>query len=141
MRHHNRSTPSASVAFVTMRPISFSPTRPHAARLNFAYAYVALVVLGVMDFALTYRLVSVHYGQEANPIAKFVLEAGGFGGMAGLKAMVLATVLVCCEVIRRRTHDVAQRLLAVCVILSALPVIWSLKIFCEIWYWTHHLPG
>lgn len=105
------------------------------------HAYAALVVLGVLDFVLTYRLIGVHFGSEANPIANFALEVAGFSGMAVLKAMVLCTVLLCCEIIRRRTDQVARWLIAGCVVVSTLPVVWSLKIFVEIWYWTHHLYG
>src|SRR4051794_12057549 len=75
---------------------------------------VALVLLQVIDFAFTWRLLTggPRDVYEANPVARAILESAGWAGMALFKASVTAVALACVLLVARLRPRLGTGLLA-----------------------------
>src|SRR5687768_13949684 len=74
---------------------------------------VAFVLLQAVDFAFTWKLLGARADvYEANPLARTVLESGGWGGLALFKCAVTALALAAALLVARRRPAASLRLLA-----------------------------
>ena len=86
-----------------------------------------------MDLAFTWVILDVHFGHEANPVARLVLDHAGFTGLALYKAAIVLLVLLVCREVADRSPRAGRRLSYAAVTLSAIPVAWSLHLLGAIW--------
>ena len=64
--------------------------------------YMWLVFVSALDVILT-RVILFFGGTEVNPIADWILGEFGRIGMSVFKFMIVAIVIICCEIIGRRS--------------------------------------
>lgn len=94
----------------------------------------AFVVVSLMDLTLTWVILNVHFGREANPVARLVLETFGFHGLALYKAAIVLLVLLVCRELAGRSLRAGRRMSYAAISLSAIPVLWSLHLLGSIWF-------
>lgn len=78
-----------------------------------------------MDIMLTWVILSIG-GSEVNPIADGVIQAWGLPGAIGFKFGLTLLVIIVCEVVGRARDGLGKGLAQLAVIVSALPVVYSL---------------
>ena len=83
--------------------------------------YVWVVLLSALDAMLTFVILQLG-GMEANPIADFVLQTLGIGGMTIYKFVLITFVILLCEYVGRRDRAAGSRLTVYALILTVLPV-------------------
>lgn len=88
-------------------------------------AYAWLVLVSSMDLMLTWLVLSLG-GHEVNPVARSILDLGGFPAMTVFKLAVVAGVIGACEFVGRQQPGKGRALSGVAVALSAVPVCWTL---------------
>jgi len=86
--------------------------------------YLWLIFVSALDVILT-RVILFFGGKEINPIADWILAEFGRMGMSIFKFIIVAVVIVCCEIIGRRSWNVARNLAVVSILISLVPVLWS----------------
>ncbi len=89
------------------------------------YHYVAIVLLGAADIALT-RLIIALGGREVNSLALWVLRHFDIYGLVIYKFALIVVVVLICEAIGRRKPPVATRLAEWAIALTAVPVVVSI---------------
>ncbi|UCF33513.1 MAG: hypothetical protein JSV78_14380 [Phycisphaerales bacterium] len=96
--------------------------------MRYPSAYVWLVFASALDVILTYLVLYYWEGFEANPIAAAVIAQKGFVWAIAFKfALVVLSILVCEVVGRLRDRD-GKRLAVLCVVIAALPVVYTLTL-------------
>lgn len=99
---------------------------------RFAPAFIAV---SLADLVLTWVILNVHFGSEANPIANLILSKAGFPGLTLFKAAVVALVLMTTHAVLTQSPAAARRLAIFAVGISAVPVVWSLHLLLSIrWF-------
>ena len=93
--------------------------------MRYPNEYVWLVLFSAMDVMLTWTIL-VREGSEVNPIAAMVIDHWGLPGAMAFKFSLMLVVVISCEVIGRRRDQLARNLAQVAIIISALPVMYSL---------------
>ncbi|MEM9915850.1 MAG: DUF5658 family protein [Planctomycetota bacterium] len=91
------------------------------------------VAVSLMDLLLTWVILNVHFGTEANPVAKLILDTAGFPGLTLYKLALVALVLATTTQLLSHSPAAAKRLALAAVTLSAAPVVWSLHLLLVIW--------
>jgi len=86
--------------------------------------YLWLIFVSALDVILT-RVILFFGGTEVNPIADWILAEFGRMGMSIFKFIIVAIVIICCEIIGRRSWKTGRKLAFASIIISFLPVIWS----------------
>ena len=86
--------------------------------------YLWLIFVSALDVILT-RVILFFGGTEVNPIADWILAEFGRMGMSIFKFVIVAVVIICCEIIGRRSWKTARRLATASIFISFFPVIWS----------------
>lgn len=86
--------------------------------------YLWLIFVSALDVILT-RVVLFFGGKEVNPIADWILSEFGRMGLSIFKFIIVGVVIICCEIIGRRSWKVARNLAVVSILISLVPVIWS----------------
>lgn len=92
---------------------------------RFAPAFIAV---SLADLVLTWVILNVHLGSEANPIANLILSLAGFPGLTLFKASVVSLVLLTTQAVLTQSPIAARRLAFFAVGISAVPVVWSLHL-------------
>ena len=87
--------------------------------------YVWFVFFSAIDVMLTWAIIA-HDGEEANPIARFVIAKWELPGAIAFKFSLMIFVIGICEMVGRRNDRAGGRLALVAVIISVLPVVYSL---------------
>ena len=93
----------------------------------------AFVAVSLMDLLLTWVILNVHFGTEANPIAKLILDTAGFPGLTLYKLTLVTLVLATTHQLLAQSPTAAKRLALAAVTLSATPVVWSLHLLFAVW--------
>ena len=86
--------------------------------------YLWLIFVSALDVVLT-RVILFFGGTEVNPIADWILAEFGRMGMSVFKFMIVAFVVICCEIIGRQKWKVGRNLARASIFISLTPVVWS----------------
>ncbi|MEE2719106.1 MAG: DUF5658 family protein [Planctomycetota bacterium] len=86
--------------------------------------YLWLIFVSALDVVLT-RVILFFGGTEVNPIADWILGEFGRMGMSLFKFIIVAFVVVCCEIVGRQKWRVGRNLARASIIISMAPVVWS----------------
>jgi len=89
--------------------------------------YLWILFFSAMDVILT-DLVLGFGGEEVNPVANLVIQHWGMIGALLFKLGLVTFVIVMCEVIGRARDRTGRMLARVSVVISAIPVVWSLSL-------------
>ena|SRR5690349_14366183 len=95
---------------------------PH---MRYPNAYTWFLFFSSLDIMLTWAIL-MRNGSEVNPIAKAVIDRWGLPGAIVFKFSLMLFVIAVCEIVGR-THDQRARFLIwLAVIVSSIPVVYSL---------------
>ena len=97
--------------------------------VRFPDLYAWFVLFSAMDVMLTWLILSMG-GSEANPIARFVIDRFDLPGAIVFKFTLTVLVILICEVVARLRPRVARALAIVALIVSIMPVAYSLSLLC-----------
>lgn len=95
-------------------------------QMRYPGEYVWLVFVSTLDLILTMLVLFVWEGFEANPIAAGVMMTFGYQWAIVFKYAIVVLVVIFCEVIGRRDNKSGITLARGAVIISAIPVIYTL---------------
>lgn len=96
--------------------------------MRYQNAYLWLVLLSSIDVMLTY-IVLFHWGGfEANPVAAAVIETRPFYWATLFKFCLVVLAIILCEVVGRMNDREGRRLSIVCVIIGAIPVVYTISL-------------
>lgn len=93
-------------------------------------AYLWFVFVSALDVMLTWKILQKG-GDEVNPVAREVIELWGFEGAIVFKFAVVTWVVIACELAGRRKPVTGRRLAWTAVVVSALPVVYSLGLLLD----------
>ncbi len=97
---------------------------PH---VRYPSEYLWFILFSSMDIMLTWVILSVD-GHEVNPIAAIVIDAWGLPGAIAFKFSLTLAVILICEIIGRKFHRRARLLAISAIIVSAIPVFYSMSL-------------
>lgn len=95
--------------------------------MRYPNEYAWFLLVSSMDIMLTWVILN-RGGREVNPVADLVITHWGLPGAVGFKFALTLFVIILCEVIGRKQDQLARRLAYTAVIISALPVVYSLSL-------------
>jgi hypothetical protein len=116
------SCPECGVA-LPRDPLGFA----RSPEMHFQNTYVWFVFVSSLDIMLTWKILS-QGGLEVNPVAAIVIDAWGMHGAIAFKFALMMWVIVVCEVLARLRRSAGRFLATTAVVMSALPVLWSLTL-------------
>ncbi|MEQ2009040.1 MAG: DUF5658 family protein [Limisphaerales bacterium] len=90
------------------------------------------LLLGVADLVLTTILLNTGVVQEANPLARFFIFAGGVHGLIGFKCVMLAVAAVAAQVIVVRRPRTAKAVLHTGIGVQFFVVAYSLSLLLRV---------
>jgi len=93
--------------------------------MRFPNEYVWLIFFSSMDIMLTWAIL-MRGGREVNPIADQIISIWGLTGAILFKFSLMLLVVIVCEVVARQRESLARGLAWTAVVMSALPVCYSL---------------
>jgi hypothetical protein len=93
--------------------------------MRFQKQYVWFVFFSALDIMLTWAILS-RGGREVNPIANEIIQMWGLNGAIIFKFSITALVVIVCEVVARKQYGMARALAITAVIVSSIPVFYSL---------------
>jgi len=93
--------------------------------------YLWLIFVSALDVVLT-RVILFFGGTEVNPIADWILADYGRMGMSVFKFIIVAFVVICCEIIGRQKWKVGRNLARASIVISMTPVVWSSTIILSL---------
>ena len=94
--------------------------------MQYPNAYAWLVFFSAMDVMLTWMILDPFGGEEVNPVADYIIESWGWFGASAFKFALTLFAILMCEFVGRLRKPAGRRLSAIMVIISAIPVTWSL---------------
>lgn len=97
-------------------------------QLTYASAYTWLVLVSAMDIMLTIVVIDGLQGIEANPLAAYVINKGGFVAASYFKYSLVVLAIILCEVVGRMKDHVGRRLSWTMVMIGSIPVVWTLSL-------------
>lgn len=100
--------------------------------MRYQSGYVWFVFVSSLDIMLTWLILNKG-GVEVNPLAKLVIDNWGLPGAIGFKFALALFVIISCEIIGRKRDRLGRALISVAIIISALPVVWSLGLLALHW--------
>lgn len=108
------------------------PDMASVPEMRYQSGYVWFVFISSLDIMLTWLILNKG-GVEVNPVAKLVIDSWGLPGAIGFKFALTLFVIIACEITGRRKDRVGRNLIIVAIVISALPVIWSLLLLFTNW--------
>ncbi len=112
--------PECGAAFIP-DPLGFA----RCPEMHFQNSYVWLVFVSSLDIMLTWKILS-RGGLEVNPVAAIIIDMWGIHGAIAFKFALMTWVILICECLARLRMSAGRFLAYTAVIVSALPVVWSL---------------
>lgn len=112
----------ARIASTPTRASRWSLWRTPPMRYQEPYVWFAFV--SSLDIMLTWAILN-RGGSEVNPIAKIVIDRWDLGGAVAFKFSLMLFVILVCEWIGRQRDSAGRRLICLAIVVSALPVAWS----------------
>ena len=95
--------------------------------MRYPNEYVWFLLFSTMDVMLTWVILTMG-GMEVNPVAAAVIDHWGLPGAIAFKFSLMLAVVLACETIGRRSDRVARNLAQAAVVVSAMPVLFSLSL-------------
>ncbi|MFZ9881026.1 MAG: DUF5658 family protein [Phycisphaerales bacterium] len=95
--------------------------------MHFQNHYTWFVFVSSLDIMLTWKILD-RGGLEVNPVAKLVIDAWGMHGAIAFKFALMLWVIVACEILARMKRSAGKLLATLAVVISAMPVAWSLTL-------------
>jgi len=125
------------------------PPRPAPKRWSVRYpnAYVWFIFLAALDIMLTYLILhpvlfphdaamTESRGAEENVVAGWVIERWDVPGMVAFKFVLVALVVVLCEVIGRHRDATGRRIAEWAVAVTVIPVLVALvQMGMDLYFW------
>lgn len=93
--------------------------------MRFQNQYVWFVFFSALDIMLTWAILR-RGGREVNPLADLIIDMWGLNGAIVFKFSLTVLVVVVCEVVARTRYGTAYALAITAMIVSAIPVVYSL---------------
>lgn len=93
--------------------------------MRFQNQYVWFVFFSALDIMLTWAILR-RGGREVNPVADQIIQAWGLTGAILFKFSLTILVVITCEIIARKQHRIGWRLSIAAMLISAVPVAYSL---------------
>lgn len=107
-----------------VQPSQLGQTQPpHGVRFPDHYCWYVLA--STLDIIVTFIIIEVYKGGEANRIAAHIFDRFGWPGMIALKYATVLIVVGVCEVVARKHHEVARKLAVFAVAVGAFPVLYG----------------
>lgn len=89
--------------------------------LRYPRPYGWLIIVSTLDLVMTWIIIAIHGGTEANPVADLVLSTWGYWGLIIYKFALMTFVVVVCEIVARSRPWLARTLAYFGVAISAIP--------------------
>jgi uncharacterized membrane protein len=124
--------PAATLGAVVVPP-SFLSLPP----MRYQNAYLWLVLVSSLDIMLTYLVIYVFDGYEANPVAADVIERMGFVWAIVFKFALVVLAIVLCEDVGRRDDRLGTHLSKVFIVIGAAPVLYTFVLL----FLDQHIPA
>jgi hypothetical protein len=135
-------------------PVKTAAKTPPRSRIGVLYpnAYVWFVFLSALDVMLTYLILNPFMffadngttesrGSETNALANWVIQRWDVPGMVAFKFVIVALVIVLCEVIGHHKGAVGRRLAEWAVAITSIPVIVALiQMGLDLYFWFYPPP-
>jgi hypothetical protein len=109
-----------------------SPSGSVKPSMAFQNAYVWLVFIASLDIMCTW-IILWHHGIEVNPLVAKVLSYGA-KGLVAYKYLLIAFVIVLCEIVGRRSRRGARVLIGSAIGLTSMPVVLAIA---QLWARKH----
>jgi len=90
---------------------------------SWAFIFLNLAALVLTHAILTHRDT---WGYESNPVARYWYGSWGLGGLVFMKFMLVAIVLVICQILHKYRPKLARRLLVLCCVIVGVVVCYGL---------------
>lgn len=94
-------------------------------RFLYAYETTLFIVVSVIDFLMTRRLLRTGHFQESNRVARWFSDHWGIDGLFYFKIGMVAFVTLLTQIIAQRRPKTAQWLLHLATAVAAVVVIYS----------------
>ena len=91
------------------------------APLRYPREYGWLIIVSTLDLVMTWFIITMKGGSEANPVANVVLTTWGYWGLITYKFALMIFVVIVCEVVGRQRDRTARWLARFGVAISAIP--------------------
>jgi hypothetical protein len=95
--------------------------------LRYPNQYVWFVFFSALDIMLTWAILE-RGGREVNPLAHVIIDAWGLNGAIAFKFSLTILVIIVCEITARERLGLARMLSITAIIISAMPVLYSLAL-------------
>lgn len=102
--------------------------------MRYPNEYVWFLLFSSLDIMLTWAILK-RGGTEVNPVADLVIREWDLLGAIGFKFSLMLMVVIVCEVIGRKRDRTARNLAQASVVVSAMPVIYSLGLLLAHTFW------
>ena len=96
--------------------------------MRYQSAYVWMTLAAALDIILTFIVLNIWDGSEANPLASAVIEHKGFAWAVAFKFALVVLSILMCEIVGRLRDRDGRRLAVACVIISAIPVAYAITL-------------
>ncbi len=103
---------------------------PH---MQFPSAYLWFILLSSIDIMMTWLILALG-GQELNVLAQAVIQHFGLVGMILFKFALVLFVIIMCEIIGRKEHPTAKKLILISIIITCIPIVTQFKILTALSY-------
>ena len=103
--------------------------------MRFPNHYVWFVFFSTLDVMLTWAILEKD-GTEINPVAKLVIDEWDLPGALAFKFSLMLVVVLACEIIGRQRRRLARVLASFAVMVSAMPVFYSLMLLLVHVFWS-----
>ncbi len=100
--------------------------------MRYQSGYVWFVFVSSLDIMLTW-LILKKGGVELNPVAELVIDSWGLPGAIGFKFALTLFVILACEITGRHKDHIGRNLIIIAIVLSSVPVVWSLSLLLINW--------
>jgi|GEM_PF-1326862 len=93
--------------------------------MRYQSGYTWLLLLSAVDVIFTWHILR-RGGIELNPIAKLIIDKWDLPGAIAFKFALVLFMIVSCEIVGRRRDRWGRALILAAIVISAMPVVWSL---------------
>jgi phage-related holin len=93
--------------------------------VRFPDHYCWYVLTSTLDVLVTFIIIEVYRGGEANRVASHIFDRFGWPGMIALKYATVLVVIGVCEVVARKNESLARNLAVLAVAVGAFPVLYG----------------
>lgn len=91
--------------------------------MRYPNLYTWMLLLSTMDVLLTFLVLHVWGGVEANPVAAGIIDKHGFHWAMTFKFAMTVLAILSCEWVGRKNDKAGRRLAIMCLIVVTIPVL------------------